>query len=259
MEVCDFLSKRFNTDTYISTYIEAEWWDKITELCKPIDYEQFEFLKPRHSHYYEEMASFVYSSIPKLEGNVCDIGCAAGRFIYELLNFDNCINRVDAIEPSEKLCEFTNFMLLHDVLVKYIPIINNANTCINLPITQMSTRFKTDVLLNVYNASFEEYSKNSCNYDIIFCLNVIDRHPDPQHLIKVIKSKIKSKGYLCLASPFDWNEKFTAKDKQISDIKLYFDKEWKIIAEKDFKYPFRFHSRELAEFYSYTLLLQYCD
>ena len=91
-------------------------------------------------------------------------------------------------------------------------------------------------------------------FDILFCLNVIDRHPNPPNIINCLRNLLKKQGILFLASPLDWDNDITPPSFWVDDLKKCLENtKWEIIDRKDFEYGFRYSARKKINFVSQVI------
>lgn len=144
-----------------------------------------------------------------------DLGCASGRSSFELaLHFKH----VDALDYSARLIQAPSALQSSGVqryaiqdegeLVSYKEI-----TTEDLGYSEIKDRvaFMQGDACNLP----EKYS----DYDLVFAGNLIDRLYDPTLFLNLIKSRIRTGGYLVITSPYTWLEDFTVKDKWLGGFK----------------------------------------
>ncbi len=100
----------------------------------------------------------------------------------------------------------------------------------------------------------ESVSRPKKYWDILFCLNVIDRHPNPTNLIECLRDLLKNEGILFLASPLDWDKNFTSSELWVEDTKSYLsDTVWEVVESKDLKYIFHYSTRKIIQYISQVI------
>ena len=145
-----------------------------------------------------------------------DLGCATARSSFELAKL---FDHVDAVDFSVRLIE--------------------APT--NLQKTGKQRYSVTDEgelqsLREVRLEDFPGYTAvkdkiafmqgDACNliakytdYDVVFAGNLLDRLYDPAAFLNLIKTRIRPRGLLVLASPFTWLEEYTPREKWLGGFK----------------------------------------
>ena len=64
-----------------------------------------------------------------------------------------------------------------------------------------------------YQADASNLKPIYSEYDLVLALNLLDRLYDPMKFLNDVKSRINSGGIFLIASPYNWNEEFTPKER----------------------------------------------
>ena len=88
-------------------------------------------------------------------------------------------------------------------------------------------------------------------FDLVTCLNVVDRHPKPAMLVEILRSLLRPGGFLCLASPLDWRPDHTNEEHWIEDVEVFLDRAvWEVTSRVNLEYCFRAGLRRTTSFVS---------
>ena len=102
----------------------------------------------------------------------------------------------------------------------------------------------------------EKLSFKSEEFDVIICLNVIDRVTHPRRLLNSISRVLKKDGIALVATPYDWGDDYTPVKNRISNIKQYFtNKKWEILFEQQYLPFVLFFNVRRKEYYRDHLLV----
>ena len=99
--------------------------------------------------------------------------------------------------------------------------------------------------LRIENGTLEDHCPEQ-GYDIVTCLNVIDRLSDPAEAIDNIERYMNDSGLLILSAPFDFHEASTPDTtKHIYDLNALFSDRlaWGHVGETELYYEYRSHRR----------------
>ena len=116
--------------------------------------------------------------------------------------------------------------------------------------------------LYIHNVAAEEIPRPANYFDLITCLNVIDRHNNPPGLVKILGDLLAPNGLLILASPLDYMAEFTPDKKLwVDDLnQLFMETEaatkWKSIDDQNIVYDFHYYCRKITRFNSHTVIKQ---
>ena len=191
----------YETDQMVSKYIECHWGET------PLGLKNFPVACV------EEITKVLENRPTE---RLLDLGCAAGRSAFE---FAKIFEEVDAVDLSVRLIEApTN--------------LKNSGRQRYLCTEEGELNLYREVCLDKFDGYEEVKDKvsfsqgDACNlldkykdYDVVFGGNLLDRLYDPAKFLKLIKDRIRSGGLLALASPYTWDEEFTARDKWLGGFK----------------------------------------
>ena len=245
--------ERYSSPHYIATYLHAEWGD----ILYPPDHPALgsSVLWQNNSaaggpgHFYTTSASLAHSWAAEKSiecARICDIGGGTGRMCYELARRFTGLRELVLVEPSAQFCTWSRRLLLGDPKFDgWIPVPDGFESPsyiqvpANLPLTV------ADVV--IYNVRAEDTPRPAGYFDMITCLNVIDRVSHPVQMVKTIGAMLRPGGLLVLASPLHFEEQFTERSAWVQDLKELFDPErWRIDErEADVRYTFLHYRRRL--------------
>lgn len=256
---------RYEDPAIAAAYIEFEWCD-VLRSCGLLPNSVAGLFSPQESPmYYHQVLQFALNSLERfgyVPQIICDIGCSTGRLLYE------CHKRLPAtraflgVEPSSVTSEFAKRILRTGGPQCWAPFPrNNSGTdyvhlderffsCIDIA---TDARGKFDVFVG----PAEKVPRPEHYFDLMFCLNVADRHPNPRLLVCSLRKLLADGGVLIFSSPMDWSTQFTAANEWVDDLKeLFPESGWRIVAETDIEYPMRYTQRKKTQFMSQTLCMR---
>lgn len=110
----------------------------------------------------------------------------------------------------------------------------------------------------IYQGFAEEVPRPAGYFDLMTCLNVIDRHNNPSALVKTLYDLLNLNGILVLSSPMEFKEAFTPdKERWVRDLNVLFsNSEWFSINEDNIPYQIRLSRRELVCYNSQVVIKQ---
>lgn len=254
--------KGYTTEWQLATYLEAEWSDFLLGNTLP-DSEQ-KLFDPRITHIYPnfyrrigELAQEWLQKNHSVPVKYLDVGGSTGRTLYEIYNSFPSLAELVLVEPSSKFCKLAQQILIDSEELGYFPIVGNCDQpsygkAVNRP---DPIRLKE---VYIYEAFAESVPRPANYFDLITCLNVADRHPNPKTLVQTLYDLLSPNGYLIFASPMDFNEIYTPdKERWVSNLNILFPNElWKSIGDNDVFYDFRLHCRKWIRFSSQVVAKQ---
>lgn len=159
----------------------------------------------------KEAASFIF-----FNAAVLDAGCATGRLVFEFEKMG--AKKSVGIDTSKQFIDFCN-------LVK-----SRGFELLNFKALSSEAVF---LCADVLESKFEENS-----FDLISCINLLDRVISPKTLIDLLYLYLKPQGALLLVDPYDWELSPAPKNLHVPDMKdLLNNEKWEVKKEiRDIKY-----------------------
>lgn len=212
--------------------------------------------------FYREIAEWVAAVCPtETVSTLCEIGAAVGRGVFELDRALPGLTKIVAVEPSRVFGEWLEHLLVSEAPLPAIPI-NRLPGVLDsrpaksrpAPIEQAAQR------LEIQRMPMENYLGNrQPQFDLVFCANVLDRHPRPQRFLSTLVDLVSPGKLLVIATPFDYSEALTPVQTE-----WLFDLEGEIkarasfetLAKREFCYDFRYHDRSWSRFVSEGICLR---
>lgn len=202
----DFLSlgSKYENSGVLDCYIRAQYGTYF-----PGGYDRAESFY----HTLEEMlAPFI---IP--ETRALDVGCATGRTTFAIARMG--ARHVVGIDTSKRFiqtCKKINAGAYTPELVS----LSNPGT------------------VSFVRGDVSSYHFKDASFDLISCINVIDRDPHPRKLVARLHDLLTSDGILLLVDPYDWELSPTPRRERVGDMKELLDSDrWEIISEvRDIRY-----------------------
>lgn len=165
----------------------------------------------------------------------CDVGGGAGRTTYEIARALPRLEELALIEPSENLARWALHMLAGTEGLRAFPALSGlweverrplSTTPEPLPGASKRLRVHVDVV--------EAVAVPDGSFQLITCLNVVDRHPDPRALSARLRRMLAPGGLLVIGSPLDFRERHTPKPAWLDDLAQLFDPgEWIMAGEAE--------------------------
>lgn len=246
--------ERYSTPDYIATYLLAEWGDLLYPRDNPILNSSVLWQNNPAAggpgYFYTTTASLVrkWASDINIDcRRICDIGGATGRMCFELAEQFTEAHELVLVEPSAQFCIWSRRLLLGDTNFDgWIPVPDGLESPSYLKVPPASLP-KAVPDVHIYNVSAEDTPRPAGYFDIVTCLNVIDRVSDPTQMISTIGAMLRPGGLLVLASPLHFEESFTGRSAWVQDLKELFNQEcWRVAErEADIKYTFLHYRRRL--------------
>ncbi len=193
-------------------------------------------------------------------GRYCDVGGATGRTLFEAASRFADLRELVMIEPSATFCRWAERFLMTDDPLPKVPRIATAGRLDWLKarsrppaVTEAARRVK------IVNAFLEQASGYG-DFDLVTCLNVADRHPDPAALVRELSARLRPGGLLVMACPFDFHTDSTPdRTAWITDLNQLFDGQgdWTHLGQEDVYYDYRSHNRSWTRLVSQVVAKQW--
>jgi len=254
MSFTDAVQQRYESDTILARYLEAEWSDFLFNDTSALPPQGFNPMTDRvKPTFYQEVRNLVKGWLQNNQitpSRYCDVGSATGRTVYELNQIIN-FKEIVLAEPSSKFCEWAKRLLTESTDLGWIPSIDNLLK----PAYQKATSRPepiTKLLIHIYVCVAESVPRPANYFDLITCLNVADRHPYPKALVATLYDLLSPGGILVFSSPMDFSENYTPdKDRWVSNLNdLFSDTQWRTIGEDNIFYDFRAFNRRYQRYSS---------
>ncbi len=133
-----------------------------------------------------------------------DIGCAVGRFTFEL---GRVVNEVIGIDTSKAFIKTARQMVKRHSLQMYVHETGSEFSVRRLVLPKALQRsrveFKVGDAMNL--SSFRDQA-----FQVVSAINLIDRLPRPRQFLQQVARLVAPGGLLLLASPLTWLEQYTA-------------------------------------------------
>lgn len=202
------------------------------------------------------MANLAYSWATDISSHirrVCDIGGGTGRALFELEQRFPELHQLVLVEPSRRFCEWARLLLSRDGCLPAMPIVNNINApqWMN-PVNRPPPIPHAAERLTIFNGTLKEYKLDE-GFDLVTCLNVMDRHPAPKKLVTAIGSIMNDRGLLLLSSPLHFSEQTTPNvENWVDDCNALFEdvKSWEHVGEEQLFYELCLYNRNWTRYSS---------
>ncbi len=183
---------------------------------------------------------------------VLDIGCGVGRMTLEMARFDE-VDYVIGLDSSALMIEEAT--KIANSQQSHTPIKVNF-------VSGKTTTAKIKLDWTVDNCDFivgdaQQLALQESAFDLVLCLNVIDRVLKPIKVIEQIFRVLKSGGYLVIVDPYDWERSPILQHEHcITDMSEFFNSnKWQKIQElDDIPFALRETNRKLVVYINHCLI-----
>lgn len=255
--------KRYGSLDYLAAYLHAEWSDVLFSETSPNRSEKgshVELLRTAGDSvgtgsFYREAADAAARWAQQTSctaQTVCDIGGGTGRFIRELATrFPQTRERL-FVEPSGQFRVWAQRILAAAPFDGWIP---QPAAPGSPTYRQMApgTPLEPIPRLEISDADATHVPRPDGYFDLVTCLNVVDRVDDPVEVVRRIGRLVRPGGLLVLASPHDYNPAFTPPGRWCTDLSRLLDQTgegiWSVgDRECDLRYAFLNNSRRYTQY-----------
>lgn len=183
-----------------------------------------------------------------------DIGCAVGRFTFEL---SHLAHEVVGIDNSKR------FILT----ARSIASRRTIKACIHESGAEFSSRrlalpkgaHPSRVHFQVGDAQrLESFAKRP--FQIVAAINLVCRLPSPLAFVKQLPGIVASKGQLVIASPFSWLKEYTSQREWLTpaDLERHLHPHFELVQRHDIPFVIREHRRKYQLVVSEVLTFKRC-
>lgn len=146
---------------------------------------------------------------PQGRRRALDLGCALGRASFELAeSFDEVI----AVDLSERFIAAAKHLQAKGT---YCYQLMEEGDLLSEKCVRLADYSFAEVVDNIkfMQGNVLELNEDIGKFDLILAANLIDRLPDPEKFLSDVHHYMMTDGVLVIASPYDWQERFTPKPK----------------------------------------------
>jgi SAM-dependent methyltransferase len=262
MSFSDASKVRYSTKHQQASYLEAEWSDYLYG-CNVDNKDNIDpNIKKVFPTFYLNIASQLEEWLVKLNTpaiKYCDVGGATGRMLYEIYQRIDSIKELVLVEPSSELAQWAEFLLFKPEQIDWIPVLHDCQKCrYARPVARPEKIESENRNIYICNVSSDDIPRPQEYFDIISCLNVVDRVASPSLLLESLYYHLAPGGLLLLSSPLAFDERFTPDRRQwIIDLNELFDERtWESIGETEIIYDFRKYRREWNRYSSQVVAMK---
>lgn len=252
-------------DRGLASYFEASWLSKFRELGTTTPLTSASGNVPEHfldSPFFTAVVTFLIDSTKErltTPVKMLEIGPALGRTCHETLQRIPSIRSVTVVEPSNRLLDGFRRLLIEGKTTSF-PYIHSLR---ELGRIDIDSRIIAE---ECSNAEFELINEPvrpglvSDQFDLVYCLNVIDNAATPVEIVSTAMACTKPGGVLVLSCTYQWSKKYlTNPQEMVNDINEYFDSSWEKLGETEIEYRFRHNERFSQLFCPHVVVYQKRD
>lgn len=176
----------------------------------------------------------------------CDIGGAIGRAVFEVEGALPALRRLVLVEPSTLFCEWAEHLLASDAELPPVPVVDRSGAQrLVTALTRPPPIANAHERLTIINGPLEDY-RPPARFDLVTCLNVLDRHPSPRVFAEELPRLMSDRGLLVVSCPFDFREESTPnKEHWIDDLnELFTSDRWEHVGDDEVFYEYRASKRQ---------------
>jgi len=251
---------RYASTEYAATYLRAEWADVLFpgefEVSSELDSATPDKLGGDGcpGRFYRRLGLIMSSWAADLDlkpDRICDVGGGTGRMAFEMATHFPQASEIVFVEPSYSFCEWARRLLAGAEFDGWIPLPDK--------LTRPTYRFVVEGSLpkpvpqvQICNAAAHVVPRPLAYFDLVSCLNVVDRVDDPARLVADLTGLLRPGGLLVLASPLHFEEQFTSRSRWLGDLRELLDPAyWDVgLREVDVRYEFLHYRRRMSLYLS---------
>ena len=156
------------------------------------------------------------------------------------------LQRLLLVEPSTLFCEWAERLLASGAELPPVPVVDRSGAQkLVAVVTRPPPIANAHERLSIVNESLEDYHPQG-RFDLVTCLNVLDRHPSPRLLAEELPRLMSDRGLLVVSCPFDFREESTPdKEQWVGDLnELFTNDQWEHVGADELFYEYRASNRQ---------------
>jgi SAM-dependent methyltransferase len=219
----------------LATFLHAEWGDLLFPNPR---------VDPLCGRFYRTVADLVAESPACDAARVCDVGGGAGRFLFELSRRGIGRTQLVLIEPAGPLCTWARRLLCGEPFDQQVPVVTAAETVQWRQVTEVDLPDPRPTA-EVRQGRATDLAAAGTGFDVVACLNVLDRVPQPTALVADLSAALRPGGVLVLSSPLQFRADLTDPADRVTDLRQVLPEHtWNIRADlPSVPYEFRLNDR----------------
>lgn len=183
---------------------------------------------------------------------VCDVGGGTGRFLYEMARHGFGSEERVLAEPAEKFAVWARRLLCGEPFDGWLPMPPRDSERPEFRQVDAADLPKPDERVTVFQLPAEELPRPAGHFDLVTLLNVVDRVPDPRHVVSAAAQLLRQGGLLVITSPLAFTPEYTEEAKWVRDVhELLPTEEWAVVGEHaGVPYEFLYYDRHITRYLS---------
>ena len=244
----------------LAAYFEAAWFGKFQALGQVHSLASKSKTVPDayiDSPYFRDVSAFIANCCQRQKispKDLLEVGPALGRVCYETVKAFSSLSKVVLVEPSHRLISGLERLLLNGGKTSF-PYIYSLHQLNRISVdTSVIADECEHVNFKLIRSPMTEALVRE-EFDLVYCLNVIDNSSSPSMIVESIKRATKNNGVLVLGCTYQWSKNHLQNlNEAVDDINEYFDASWEKLDEAEFDYKFRYNERYSNLFSSHVVI-----
>ncbi|BCG45303.1 hypothetical protein GEOBRER4_n0056 [Citrifermentans bremense] len=160
----------------------------------------------------------------RTRGHALDLGCAVGRASFELARG---FERVTGLDFSSRFFRLAARMQEEGGLRYALPEEGEVVSYHELDLAVLGLA-EVRERVSFFQADACNLPEKFTGYDLVLAANLIDRLYSPRRFLNAIRERLNPGGLLVIASPYSWDEEYTAKDQWLGGYREAGEPVWSI-------------------------------
>jgi SAM-dependent methyltransferase len=223
----------YETERYVNEYLLFHYGAP-SNLCP------FNFVPKPFLRFHERIRAECLLPIKpsKSPTNALDIGCAVGRFTFELASV---VDEALGIDNSKHFIQAARRLVRNPTVAIKIKESgsgwSNRSVGVPRPLRGANVRFEVGDAL-----ALPDYGE----FDIVAALNLLCRLPAPRKFLQQVCAFLKPGGQLILSSPFSWLQEYTPRRAWLTSaqVEACLRPELRLVRRRDLPFLIREHRRK---------------
>jgi SAM-dependent methyltransferase len=235
----------YETNRYLQEYLLFHYGRRM-DVCP------FSFIPADWLRFHERLREeYLRPVAPRKGSRGLDLGCAVGRFTFEL---GRALEHVIGLDNSVSFIQAAQRVARHRKTKVCIPVSGSRFIARQLVLPRGLQR--SSVEFQVRDA-LKLNQLGEQRFQVVSAINLLDRLPRPQHFLRQLRHLVAPGGQLLLASPFTWLEDYTPRSGWLSreEVIAILRPHFRLVKQGELPFLIREHRRKyqlvVAEVFSF--------